>query len=247
MALLKAAPEDQALLLDLQELDTRLQQLDHRARVLPELEVLAGLRTRHAELTATLTARTGAWEDAQTELKRVEADVAVVEARMARDRERLQATSSTKDVQALEQELDALRKRRGDLEDIELEVMQTVEDRAHELDAARAELASLDASIAESEAAKDAALADLDAERRHAAANRSTIAGKVPADLLALYEKQRDRYGVGASMLRGGVSSATGVMLGASDMNAVRSAAPDDVLLCPDSSAILVRTAESGL
>jgi len=27
----------------------------------------------------------------------------------------------------------------------------------------------------------------------------------------------------------------------------VRAAAPDDVLLCPDSSAILVRTNESGL
>ncbi len=247
MASLKAAPEDQALLLDLQELDTRLQQLDHRARTLPVLGVLAGLRARHAELTGTVTTRTGAWEDAQVELKRVEADVAVVEARMTRDRERLQATSSTKDVQALEQELDALAKRRSDLEDIELEAMQTVEDRATELEATRAELASLDASIAEAETTKDAATADLDAERRHASANRSTIAGKVPADLLALYEKQRERYGVGASLLRGGASSATGVMLGASDMNAVRSAAPDDVLLCPDSSAILVRTAESGL
>jgi hypothetical protein len=30
-------------------------------------------------------------------------------------------------------------------------------------------------------------------------------------------------------------------------MTVVRAAAPDDVLLCPDSNAILVRTNESGL
>ncbi|TPX03483.1 hypothetical protein FJ656_16930 [Schumannella luteola] len=69
----------------------------------------------------------------------------------------------------------------------------------------------------------------------------------MPTDLLELYEKQRARYGVGASHLRAGVSSASGVALNATDLNVVRAAAPDDVLLCPDSSAVLVRTAESGL
>ena len=65
--------------------------------------------------------------------------------------------------------------------------------------------------------------------------------------MLALYERQRERYGFGASLLRGGVSSASGVKLNESDMATVRAAAPDDVLICPDSNAILVRTNESGL
>ena len=77
--------------------------------------------------------------------------------------------------------------------------------------------------------------------------DREAVAARVPADLLALYEKQRARYGVGASHLRGGVTSASGVALNSSDMNTVRAAAPDDVLICPDSNAVLVRTAESGL
>ena len=41
---LKADPADQALLLDLQALDTKLQQLGHRASTLPELATLAGAR-----------------------------------------------------------------------------------------------------------------------------------------------------------------------------------------------------------
>jgi predicted nucleic acid-binding Zn-ribbon protein len=80
-----------------------------------------------------------------------------------------------------------------------------------------------------------------------ARSQRAAIVATVPADLMALYEKQRERYGVGASHLRARVSSASGVELTGSDLAAVRAAAPDAVLLCPDSNAILVRTDESGL
>ncbi|MGN6325914.1 zinc ribbon domain-containing protein [Pseudolysinimonas sp.] len=244
---LKAAPEYQALLLELQALDTRLGQLAHRAARLPEIAALQELTGRRDDMQAIVRDRTGAWEDAKAELARTESDVAVVEARVARDRERLQSSSSPKDIAALEQELAALAKRRSDLEDIELEVMQTVEDRAAELETSRAALAALDASIVDAQAARDAALSAIATDREHAEADRGTVAARIPADLLALYEKQRARYGVGASHLERGMSSATGVMLGASDLGRVRAAAPDDVIVEEESGAILVRTAESGL
>ncbi len=43
------------------------------------------------------------------------------------------------------------------------------------------------------------------------------------------------------------MSTASGVTLTNSDLQSIRAAAPDDVVLCPDSDAILVRTPESGL
>ncbi|MEO5921338.1 MAG: hypothetical protein ABIQ01_09370 [Pseudolysinimonas sp.] len=244
---LKADPADQALLLELQALDTKMQQLGHRASTLPELAALASLGAEREALQRTFVEQTGASEDAQAELKRTESDVAVVDARIARDSERLQASASVKDVAALEQELGALAKRKSDLEDIELAVMETAEERDSALATTRTELEALDTRIAEATTARDAALSTVGAEREHAGADRATIAAKVPADLLALYEKQRERYGVGASMLQGGVSLASGVALNSSDMSTIRAAAPDDVLLCPDSNAILVRTGESGL
>jgi predicted nucleic acid-binding Zn-ribbon protein len=244
---LTAAPESQALLLELQALDTKLNQLGHRANTLPELATIASLSADREKLRGTVGEQSGAWEDAQLELKRTAADVAVVEARVARDKERLQSSSSVKDVSALDQELAALARRQSDLEDIELAVMETVDQRAADLAGSRAELEALEARITEAATSRDEALAELDADRHRAATSRSEIAGRVPDDLLALYEKQRARYGVGASLLRGGVSSASGVTLNSSDMVTVRAAAPDAVLLCPDSSAILVRTNESGL
>jgi predicted nucleic acid-binding Zn-ribbon protein len=244
---LKADPADQAMLLDLQALDTKLQQLGHRISTLPESAALAALTAERDPVQRTVAERLGEWEDAQAELKRTEADVAVVEARIARDAERLQGSSSVKDVAALEQELAALAKRKSDLEDIELAVMEVNEEKERALNDSRGALADLDDRIAEATTARDAALGGIDTERQTAEAERAAVAARIPAELLDLYEKQRSRYGVGASLLQGGVSLAAGVALNASDMATVRAASAYDVLLCPESNAILVRTGESGL
>ncbi len=191
--------------------------------------------------------RRNALDDTELELKRTESDVDVVETRIARDSERLQASSSVKDVAALEQELGALKKRLSDLEEIELTVMERAEEQQAEVDATQAELDALQAKRLALEIDRDAALEGIEKERSAAAAARSALEARIPEELLALYEKQKARYGNGASLLRGGVSSASGVRLNERDLQTVRAAAPDDVLLCPDSNAILVRTSESGI
>lgn len=244
---LKASPDAQSQLLELQAIDIRLQQLDHSAKTVPEIAVLAELAATHEQVQRELMSATGSLEDAKLELGRVEADVAVVEGRIARDVARLDTSSSVKDVAGLESELSGLRNRQLELEEVELEVMERVEELETTLVALRADSDEVRGKIAAAEAERDSALGALSSERAHSAANRSVIAGKLPEELLALYERQRDRYGFGASHLRGGVSSASGVRLNENDMAVIRAAAPDDVLLCPDSNAILVRTDESGL
>ena len=97
------------------------------------------------------------------------------------------------------------------------------------------------------ETARGEELAKLDAQRKALATDRATIAGTIPADLIELYEKQRARYGIGAALLVRGVSMGSNVKLNESDLSVIRRAAPDDVVLCPDSGAILIRNEESGL
>lgn len=244
---LKASPDAQSQLLELQAIDTRLQQLDHSMKTVPELAVLVELTGRAEGLRHEAMGITGSLEDAQRELGRVEADAAVVEGRIARDIERIESSSSVKDVAGLESELAGLRRRQLELEEIELEFMERVESLEGELARLRSDSEELQEKIAATEVERDAALGALSSERAHSAANRSVIVGKLPQELIALYERQRGRYGFGASLLRGGVSSASGLKLNENDMADVRAAAPDDVLLCPDSNAILVRTDESGL
>jgi len=244
---IKASPEIQATLLDLQALDTKIAQLDHRARTLPQLATIATASREAAVIKLALAERTGVVENTSLELSRIEADVAVVEARIARDSDRLQSSSSVKDVAALEQELTALRKRLDDLEEIELAVMERLETEELIVSATRAEFGDCESRLSESSASRDVALAAVATERAEATSSRESIAAALPADLLALYEKQRSRYGTGASLLRGGVSQASGVALTEDELQKIRVASPDDVLLCPSSDAILVRTGESGI
>jgi len=244
---MKAAPADQALLLELQELDTRIHRVSIQLAKLPEQEELRAIAEGRDVLRQELAQKNGSLEDAQTELKRTEADVAVVDARIARDGDRLQASTSVKDIQGLEQELAALQNRKSDLEDIELAVMETIEERTAEVEKTRAGLADLEQRAADAQSRLSAAQDRLRSDGVAAETARGGLVPRIPADLLALYEKQRARYGIGASLLQRGVSVAAGVALNASDLTVVRAAAPDDVLLCPESQAILVRTDESGL
>ena len=244
---MKASPADQNELLRLQSADTRLAQLDHAVTTLPQVKELAALQPEIESLRARWISATGELEDARTELKRIESDVAVVEARIKRDNDRVQQTASVKDVQALEAELASLAKRQGDLEEIELTVMERVEGLEKALAAVDAERAELTARTEVLEAARDAEAEKLAVQRTALAADRHTIAGALPEDLVALYERQRARYGLGAALLVRGVSMGSNVKLTESDLAEIRRAAADDVVLCPDSSAILIRNEESGL
>jgi len=242
-----ASPHLQKRLLDLQELDTRAQQLRHKEKTLPQ----------HAELTAVgaeadgarrqLTIERGVLEDIRTELTRIESDVQMVEARIARDNSRLSASSSMKDAQGLEHELASLTKRRTDLEDIELAVMERVEEQEGKVAELTSRAESYAARIAALEGERDEALGLLKHELEEMSGRRDRIAAELPDDLVSLYERQRARYGIGAALLRGGISGGSQLALNGAEMAAVRNAAPDEVVLDPESGCILVRTEESGL
>ena len=106
---MKADPTQQQRLLDLQALDTRLGQLDHQLRSLPEHAELEALTARAADLDAEVVRTTTARGDVQRELAKAEADVQLVRDRAARDQQRLDAGVGTaKDLQAIQHELESL-------------------------------------------------------------------------------------------------------------------------------------------
>ncbi len=244
---MKASPEHQRLLLDLQKSDTHDRQLAYASDHLPERETTAALRARLTESAADFIARQGAVEDLQKEIERIEADVAVVADRIARDLERENHTSSAKDAQAIEAELASLTVRRSNLEEMELEVMQRLEDAQAALLELTSARASLQAEIDDAQRATQTRVDEIARERAELATSRAELVARIPADLIELYERQRDRYGIGAALLTRGISGGSGVALSETDLSKIRTADPDDVILCPDSNCILVRTEESGL
>lgn len=244
---MKAEPSDQKRLLDLQDLDVKLARVGATLKKLPEHERVEQAEAALATARATQRDALHALEELQAELSRAENDVELVEKRISKDQERSEHTSSAKDAVGLEHELATLRERLSVLEDVELEVMGRVEEAEKTLqkssdDTARSE-AELDAARAEAERVR----AELGAEQASWQQQRTELAASLPGDLVELYERQRERYGFGASLLRARISEASGVTLTESDLQTVRQAPADEVVICPDSNAILVRTDESGL
>lgn len=243
---MNASPDHQRLLLDVSDLDRRIQQAE-RARTTPaQGPRINELAKERQEQLREMTALTGVRDDARTELTRLETDVKLVEQRRTRDAERLATTTNPKDAQAFENELVSLARRISDLEDLELEVMS----RAEEAEAAvAAQQALIDVTTAEGTeltAQAKAAVAAASTEAEHLARDRAAISAEVPAGLLADYERRASR-GIGVGLLRRGMCEGCRMVLSGTHLNEIRQAAPDAVVSCPECGAILVRTDESGL
>jgi predicted nucleic acid-binding Zn-ribbon protein len=235
----------QLRLLDLQAEDTALAQLEHRRRSLPEHAALAEARTARTRLGEALVAARTQVGDLQVEVEKAESDLVPVRERQARDQQRVDAGTLTdpKQLNALLEEIAHLGRRIGDLEDIELEVMERLESATAAQDQLAAELTELENSMRALIASRDAQLAQFDAERATHQAARDAIAADIPADLLALYDRIRERSGgVGAAALKG--RRCGGCQLEATPiaLTAYAAAAPEEVLRCEECERVLVRT-----
>ena len=228
----KASPRDQRALLDLAELDSRIRRAE-AARASPP----------HAARVKELLAER---DDLQAEIGRIEADVAVVDARRVRDTERLAATSNVKEAQGLESELASLARRKSDLEDAELAVMEQLEDAQAAVTAAEGMIARTNAEGAELSAAGKAAVEAATADAATATRDRAAVAAGIADDLVAQYDRLAIRN-AGAGLLTRNTCGGCHMVLSGTDLAEVRRAADDDVVLCPECGCILVRTEESGL
>jgi predicted nucleic acid-binding Zn-ribbon protein len=247
---MKASASEQLNLLNVQGLDTRLAQLQHRLKTLPQAQELASARDRVARLGKELIAAQTIVSDLEREQTKADADVDLVRERARKDRELMDSGSigDPKQLQSLGSELESLAKRQLELEDIELEVMERLE-------GAQAAVAHLQGELSvaeEGKAALEAEVARLESEiaqeRSSILADREPLVKGISAELVTLYDKiSADHGGVGAARLHRGRCEGCRLELPPTEIAALRSAAEDEVLRCDECRCILVRTSDSGL
>lgn len=243
---MKASPADQRRLLDLAALDSAIAQADHARRNPVHAARVKELLAQRQDYSVELTRLLGERDDLAADLKRLESDVAVVDARSARDAERLAATSSAKDAQGLEHEIASLAKRKSDLEDAELELMEKLEGAEAAVSAQEALIATTNDEGSRLSAEGKAAVAEATSRFEQAGRDRSAIAESLPADLVQRYDTLAAR-GVGAGLLRRRACEGCNMVLSGTDLAVIRQAADDDVVFCPECGCILVRGDETGL
>jgi len=231
-------------LAQLQDLDVRLGQLEHRLATLPELverdqvtAAQAALAARDAELQEGIGALT-------REQKRHEDEVAMLEEKIAKNDEALYggAITSPKDATAMQDEIASLGRRKASIEDEILDLMEQIEpvdaDRralGEQMEQLGAQMAAIEARIAE-------ASQEVEAERSDVQATRDALVEATPDDMVALYDthraSMRDRIAIGR--LTGATCGACHLDLSAVDLDRIRSLGPLEPGECPECGALLV-------
>ena len=231
-------------LLEVQEHDTAVDRLLHRRASLPERAELSEIEDELAALEREL-ADVGARRDAVlARQKRLEAELAALEAKITEIEGRLYSGAVTipRELQAMQAEVESLRRRQSSLEDDVLEALterEPLDEEVARLEAARADRdrdgGRLRAEVAEAEVAIDAELA----REREA---RAAVATGLPADLTRLYEDLRRKLGgVGAARLVNGRCSGCHLTLPATELDRIRREPPDALIRCDQCGRVLVR------
>ena len=231
-------------LLVVQEHDTAADRLRHRLETLPEKARLAEVETALAALEGERSLVAGRRDEVGHRQQRVEDELASLETKIADLDKRLYAGTVTapRELQAMQADVQSLRRHQSDLEDQVLAAMQ-------DADPLDAELAGLDARKAELEdeaatlwAAATEATEAIDAELAGELDARATAAKAVAPDLLDQYERLRARLdGIGAARLVGNACSGCHLALPATELDRIRHLPPDAVVLCDQCGRILVR------
>jgi predicted nucleic acid-binding Zn-ribbon protein len=246
---MQAAVPDQLLLLDLQEIDTEIARLKHTVSSLPELARIAAARKEHQAMSQELVKAQTQVSDLELAERKAEADVVPVRERLERD-ERQVADGSITDPKALSGllgEIEHLKKRVGDLEDVQFEVMEQAEAARAAAELAASELARVASEGRELTASRNEKSAALQDQIAQQEAARTEIVARVPADLLALYERISGKSGVAAALLQRGRCGGCSLQLTNEEMGRIRAHGAEDIVRCPECDRILVRSSESGL
>jgi predicted nucleic acid-binding Zn-ribbon protein len=236
-------PDPLVLLLDVQAHDLTADQLRHKRASLPERTAMAEQERAIAGVDAELSEVGGRLHELERAQKKLEDEVASVEAKAKAENDKLYSGSVTspRELQAMQEEIDGLGRRQRELEDEELELMERSEPLTAEVEGLEARKAGFRAEVDRLAGLVAEAEGDLDQQLAAVEADRATVAAGIGADLLATYDKLRDRLGgVAVAKLVGTQCTGCHLSLPATEMDAVRRAAPGAVVYHEECGRILV-------
>jgi predicted nucleic acid-binding Zn-ribbon protein len=232
----------EALLL-VQERDIALDQLRHRREALPER---AELTTRGAELRAQDATRADVRERHRVVLaeeRRIDDEARAIGERADDANEKLYSgtVQSPRELQAMQADIEMLRRRRSDLEDEELEVMEQREALDTELAALDASIDALWARVTELQSTIASTEAEIDGEIGREEQERAVLAQPIVESLLRDYERRRaQNRGAGAARLVGSTCQACHLTIPSTEAEHIRRAAGAEIAYCDNCAAILV-------
>lgn len=228
-------------LIELSQLDLLLVRLKSQLLVIEDGVEYRVANQRVVDFGVSLSAKRNEIESLELELERTSADLRLVDDRIARDTALLQQSSSPKDISGIQHELDALLRRKDELETNELEMLEALDLRRTELEALQVEHAQLEQAASKIADELQQNLMKTKSDLQLKQSLRDKLAGQLPAELLSLYQSRQTR-GISVGILKGRECGACRINLGATDLEKIGATPIDEVTYCPECQAILVRS-----
>jgi len=230
-------------LLAVQDLDTSITQLQRKRAALAEKSGLAALEAALSGLAAEQSEASSRRAALLSTQKDLEEQIRVISERRGGIEQRMYAArgSSTRDLQAMDEEVRHLTQRRAELEELELAAMVEQEPVDAELAALAARGAPLAAQVEVLRAGVAVQQAEIEAELAQAVASRAAEAALLPTALSDHYETLRARLkGTGAARLIGHRCDGCHLELSSVEVERIRSQPPDTIVTCDQCGRILV-------
>jgi predicted nucleic acid-binding Zn-ribbon protein len=231
-------------LLELQANDTAADQLHHRRATLPELEQLIGLTSREAAAKAAMIEPQAERDALARDQRRLEDEVATVEAKIVSVDHQLYGGSITspKEAQGFQADLESVKRRQSTLEDEILALMEQIEPLDEALAATDASISAMDDERVSVRDALAAAEAAIDHELLANGEARQSLVDAVSPDLVAEYDRIRPTAGgVVVARLQGSTCLGCHLSLAPAEVDVLRRRPADEIVTCPDCGRMLVR------
>lgn len=212
-------------LLDLQRIDLARDRLHERKEHLPLKQDLAEANSRIADVKAAIARVQKAADELEREERRVEEEVRLIEEKIAQEEHKMYSGQviNPKELSALQDEVDMLKRRKAPLEEKGLEELESRDQLLAERGRLEDELAALEREAGAVQARIDEATGAIDREIEVEESRRAEVLAKVPADAVERYEELRpQKKGVGVGSLENGVCTACREALSAVEVDRIK-------------------------
>lgn len=231
-------------LLALQDLDLRTDQLTHRRATHPARAEIDQVMAALQELERAVATLEEQRHDLARDQQRLEDEITLLNDKASQHDKALYSGSVTnpRELQAMQDEIGALKRRISQLEDQELEVMEQIEPLDADLRARAEQRSALDADGARWRAELAEAEAAIDAELEEVRTARSGAAAQVDDELMATYDRLRQQTGgIAIARLVGGSCGGCHLGLSAVELDRLKKLPPDEPAHCEECGRLLVR------
>ncbi len=229
-------------LVELQRLDTEIDQLAHRRDRLPEGETLREAQAALADWESTRSSLTTRIEELGAAVTKAEERTAELAAQKARLEAQLKTVIAPREAEALMHEIATLDEERDAVETGELEALEEQTEVEAALDAHLGEEAARREMVDAAGAAASAAIAAIDDEVARLTDRRDASRAGVPDALQARYDRMRANHLVAVSQLNGRQCTGCHLDLSAAEIDDVKddAARADGVADCPQCGRMLI-------